>query len=125
MIGNAVTTLDAVDGMPPHGDLRGVGCRRIASAHQPIRPVRNPKMISVRGLVVDDRDGAGRTRAERVLVGGLGKAVGPDHDVLGALVRRFLDLVEGAGVRRVERASKRISQPKYPTLSARPTRAPE
>src|SRR5664279_1538645 len=98
MIGNVIAVLDAVDGMSPHGSLGGVGSCRIPSAHQPIRPERNPEVIFVPGLVVDDRNGAGRTGAERILVGGLGKAVGPDHDVLGALVRRLLDLVEGAAV---------------------------
>src|ERR1035437_3731143 len=98
MVGNVGTALDAVDGMPPHGDLGGGGRCRTASAHQPIRPERNPEVIFVPGLVVDDRNGAGRAGAERVLVGAISETSGAYDDVLGGRVRRALDQVKRAGV---------------------------
>src|ERR1039458_10288062 len=73
-----------------------------------MRKPRYPKVVAVRRLVVNDRNGTRRTGAERVLDGGVGVASGADQNVLGGLVGRAQDLVESAGVRRVECANRAV-----------------
>src|SRR4029077_8854180 len=110
-IGNVATALDAVDAVAPHRDLGGGGIGRGAAILQPIREPGDAQVIPVRGLVVDDRNGAAGAGAEGVLDGAVGVASGTDRDVLGALVRGALDLVERSGVRRVERADRAVGGP--------------
>ena len=70
---------------------------------------RAPQVVTLRGLVVDDRDGARRARAERVLRGRVGEAPGAqDSDVLGRLVRRARDLVEVPAVIAVKSAHRAV-----------------
>jgi len=94
----------------PHRNLGGVGSCRVAPTLQPVRKPSDSQVVSVRGLVVDERDGAGRAGAERVLDGGVGVASGADQDILGGLVRRPLNLIERAAVRRIERANRAVGR---------------
>src|ERR1017187_6666189 len=59
-----------------------------------MRKPRYPKVVAVRRLVVNDRNGTRRP--------------GADQNVLGGLVGRAQDLVESAGVRRVECANRAV-----------------
>ena len=64
-------------------------------------------MVALPGLVVEDRDGAGRAGAERILHGYVDVASGSqDWNVLGCVIRGAPDLVEVAAVRAVEGAHR-------------------
>src|SRR5690349_16170534 len=70
---------------------------------------RLDEIVVVRGLVVEDRDGARRTLAERVLYRCIGEASRRENgDIFGGLVGGAPDLVEAPAVGSVQRADRAV-----------------
>jgi hypothetical protein len=96
-VGDAVRAdVDPVDRMTAHRDLALSGTRFIASVWQPRSSGRRfLEVVTTRRLVVEDRNGARRAGAERVLNGCICEAAGgEDWDVLGCVIRRATDLIQ-------------------------------